>query len=66
MPMEYNPLRKFVVFNLLLGVIYLEWKSKGVIKDKLELIKKLELELAEKRIEKQNEEWINGDSTQED
>jgi hypothetical protein len=50
----------------LLGVIYLEWKSKGVIKDKLELIKKLELELAEKRIEKQNEEWINGDSTQED
>ncbi len=28
--------------------------------------KKFELELAEKRIEKQNEEWINGDSNQED
>lgn len=28
--------------------------------------KKFELELAEKRIEKQNEEWMNGDSKQED
>jgi len=28
--------------------------------------KKFELDLAEKRLEKQNEEWINGDSKQED